>query len=80
MQQWQEQNVDFGSKKPQQAQPHATVVPGTAHHRVRRVAKRAKERVAVQATPRLHVPDGGLDGTVPVDHCLQRARHASPLA
>lgn len=71
---------DAGAIKPQRGQDQAQVVPGAAHHRVQRVAQRALERVASEATVHLHVPDGRLNGAAPFDHGLQRPGDPALLA
>lgn len=54
-------------------------MPGTAHHRVQRIAQRALERIAAQPPVHLHVPDGRLDGAAPLDQGFQRSGDAAPL-
>lgn len=70
----------MGSKKYQQAQQQADVVPSATQHGVQRIAPCALARVAIEPAFALHVSYGRLNGAAPLDHRLHRACHASTLA
>lgn len=50
---------------------------GAAQDRMQGVAEWALQPVAIELAIRLHVPDGGLDGTAPLDHRLDGSGDAS---
>jgi len=70
-----QREAKLGTKKPQLPQQHPHVVACSAHHRMQRIAQRTFERVSTQFAVHLHVPNGWLDGTAPLDHRLHGSCH-----